>query len=509
MNEQRIRNEEIGEVNVKRLLNAVLRRIWLVIVTSVIGAAIVFAGTYFLVTPLYESSAMFYVNNGSISLGDTSVSISSGDITASKSLVDTYIVILNTRETLNSVIGHAGVDRSYAELKDMISAEAVNETEIFQVVVTSPNPYEAEQIANTIANILPTRISMIVEGTSAKVVDAAVVPSRPSSPSYVNNTLLGFLLGLVLSVGIIVLQELFNISIRAEEDIAQACKHPVLSTIPNMAAPGKGSSYYGYGGDQKKKQISAEGQASVVGSDISFAASEAYKLLRTNLQYSFADEKTCRVIGISSAISGEGKSVTAINLAYSLSQLNKRVALIDCDMRKPTIAEKLNIQKKPGLSGLLTGQFNLADAIQNCGLKGHEKAFYVIAAGQNPPNPVELLSSPKMSAVLQAIRQSFDYVILDLPPVCEVSDALAVKKEMDGVLFVVRQNRCNRVVLKDALQRFEYVDAKILGIIYNSVEDGGGKYGYGKKYYKRYDRNYESSYAQAMQREKKKQGDRK
>lgn len=486
MNEQR---SEFGTVSMKKLFRAIFRKLWLVCISAVAGAVAVFLFTYFFVTPLYEASAMFYVNNGSISLGDTSVSISSGDITASKSLVDTYIVILQTRQTLDTVKEETGLSYSYSQLKDMIKAEAVNETEIFRVVVTSPSPEEAERIANTIADVLPVRISTIVEGTSSKVVDAAVVPSQPSSPSYANNTVLGFLLGLVLCVGIIVLRELFNVSVRGEEDISQVCHHPILASIPNMAAPTRGGYYYGYG-DSRKKHQSTAGE-SVIGGSISFAASEAYKLLRTNLQYSFAAEKECRVIGVSSAISGEGKSVTAVNLAYSMAQLNRRVLLIDCDMRKPTIAEKLAINRKPGLSGLLTGQCALTDALQRCVVDEQSESFYAIAAGQTPPNPVELLGSPKMASVLEAVRQKFDYVILDLPPVCEVSDALAVNSCVDGFLFVIRQNRCNRIALKDALQRFDYVDAKILGVIYNSVEEGGGRYG--KKYEKKYTQSYAST----------------
>ena len=185
-----------------------------------------------------------------------------------------------------------------------------------------------------------------------------------------------------------------------------------------------------------------------MGSGMSFAASEAYKLLRTKLQFSFAGDNSCRVIGLSSALSGEGKSLTAINLAYSLSQLNKRVILIDCDMRRPTLAEKLDLRKRPGLSSYLTGQSRLKELIQFCGIKNDENAFHVIAAGQNPPNPVELLSSDKMAAVLEMLRQNYDYVILDLPPVGEVSDAMAVAKILDGMLLVVRQNYCNRIAHK-------------------------------------------------------------
>lgn len=475
--------QDFGFINLKRLLLAVLRKLWLPILTALLCAGLTLGATHFLITPLYQASAMFYVNNGSASVGGTNVHISSADINASKSLVETYIVILNTRETLAEVIEQAGVTVSSSTLRDMIEAEPVNDTEIFRVVVTSDDPAEAECLANAIARVLPERIANIVEGSLAKVVDTASFPAKPSSPNYVNNLILGFLFGGALGVFIVVLQEFLSISIREEEDITQICQHPILAEVPDMTQADKVIAY-GYGAEKRKPR---EGAHSVV-LDInsSFAVAEAYNLLRTNLQYSFADdEEVCRVIGISSAISGEGKSVSAINLACSMSQLNKRVLLIDCDMRKPTVAEKLRLKKKPGLSGLLTGQCTITEAVQTYRDERARCSFYAIAAGQNPPNPIELLSSHRMSVVLQAIRKSFDYVILDLPPVCEVSDALAVKQSVDGILLVVRQNRCNRIVLKETLRKFEYVGAKIVGIIFNSVSVDTGKYGYGKRFRKK------------------------
>ena len=499
--DERMRNKgDFAEVNLKRLMDALLEKVWMIILLAVTGAALVLAITYFLITPKYESSAMFYVNNNSISVGEATLSIDSNDITASKSLVNTYIVILNTRETLNDVIDYAGVNRKYSEIEDMIRAEAVDDTEVFQVVVTTEDPEEANVIANAIAYILPKRISSIVEGTSAKVVEAAVVAARPSSPSYTMNTLIGFLLGFVLAVGVVVMQEMLDVTIRKDEDLAQVCKYPVLAPVPDMNAPSKGSAYYGYGSkrSQKKKRgnyASAKTggqQPATMGGQLSFAASEAYKLLRTKLQFSFADDNDCRVIGISSALSGEGKSLTAVNLAFTLSQLDKKVLLIDCDMRRPTLAEKLGILRTPGLSNYLTRQCHLDDLVQMCGLKGNEKAFQVITAGQNPPNPIELLSSERMKSALAAVRQTYDYVILDLPPVGEVSDAMAVAKDTDGILLVVRQNYCDRVSLAEAVRQFDFIHSKILGVVFNCTSEHSGNYG--KGYYKRYYRRYYHRY---------------
>lgn len=486
------RNDDELEIDLQQLFGALLSKAWLIGLVSVICAVATFLGTLFFITPKYQSAAMFYVNNNSMSLGDVASSITSSDITASRGLVKSYIVILNTRETLNDVIDYAELDRTYTEVKNMISAEAVDATEIFRVVVTSPDPKEAETIANAIAYILPKRITSIIDGTSAKVVEAAVQSARPSSPSYPKNTIIGLLLGMILSGGIVILKTLMDTTIRREEDILQSCKYPILAAVPDMEAPGKGHSNYSYDRDKRHAALQAGKKPSLIGKDMNFAAAEAYKLLRTKLQFAFADESDSHVIGISSSFSGEGKSLSAINLAYSLSQLGKRVVLIDCDMRRPTLAEKLKIQKKPGLSNFLTGQCRLEELIQHCNIRGDENAFRVIAAGQNPPNPIELLSSERMTRFLMGLRKICDYVILDLPPVGEVSDALAVASNTDGILLVVRQNQCEKHILADTVRQFEFVDAKILGVVYNCADEGTGKYG--KGYYKKY---YGKSYAAA------------
>ena len=176
MNENSMtRNEEIG-IDFQRAVRALLKRAWLIAAASLISTVVAFLITFYLITPMYKSSAMFYVNNNDISVGNISASITANDLAAAQSLVDSYIVILKSRTTIVDVIDYAQIDRTVGEVSSMISAEAVNSTEIFQISVTSPDPLEAEKIANSIAYILPKRIGTIIDGTSAKVVDYAIVP---------------------------------------------------------------------------------------------------------------------------------------------------------------------------------------------------------------------------------------------------------------------------------------------------------------------------------------------
>lgn len=490
MNEKNNITNSFADMNTRRLLKALRKRVWLIALVALLCAAAALLGTIFLITPKYQSSVMFYVYNSTSSVGEGASNISSGDISASKSLVETYIVILESRTSLNEIIEYAELDYSMSEVKSMIDASSVNSTELFEVVVTGPDPEEAQIIANAIAHILPDRISEIVKGTSVQVVDYAVKPTQPSSPNRVKNTLIGFMIGAILTFGLIILRALFDNMIRTEEDIAQSSEHPVLATIPDMTAHSKGGYYYDRDNKKKGKQKQpatdpTAQNAILLGDGISFAASEAYKLLRTKIQFSFADNQLCRIIGVSSSFAGEGKSLSAVNLSYALAQLDKRILLIDCDMRRPSIASKLGVQKLPGLSNYLAGRIELEEIIQSSGPKFELAQFSVIAAGRNPPNPVELLGSDRMGEMLDSLQKDYDYIILDLPPVGEVSDAMVAAKFTDGMLLVVYQGHCSRGALMNTVKQFEFVNSKILGFAMNRASENAGTYGkkYDKKYY--------------------------
>lgn len=494
MSDKVTEKREETELDLGRLFKALLHKSWLIALVAIVCAAAMFFYATCFITPQYESSAMLYVNNADISVG-SSLKVSYADLTASQGLVKSYIVILNTRTTLLDIIDYAGVDRTYGEVRGMISASAVEETEIFKVTVTSTDPEEAEKIANAVAYILPKRIASIIDGTSAEIVDSAIVPTAPCAPNVRNYVMLGFLLGFALSAAVVVLHNIFDTTLRTEEDITRVSTYPILSSVPDVCTTARERRYYygqAYRPDKKNKKDSARGNEngakSIIGDEVPFFVAEAYKLLRTKVQFSFADDRACHVIGVSSALTGEGKSVSSINLAFSLAQLDKKVLLMECDLRRPSISSKLPVNKLPGLSNYLTQQYAANEVIQICQQK-NGSPIHVITAGRVPPNPIELLNSPKMQKVLDNFKTAYDYIILDLPPVMEVSDALVAAKYVDGMLLVVRQNYCDRVVLGATIHQFKSVDAHLLGLVVNCASDENhklpknynGKYG---KYYK-------------------------
>lgn len=239
------KDERYTEIDLVALLKAFWRHIWLILAAIAVLGGMAFAYARFMITPMYTASALMYVNNNSLSVGSTKVSLSYSDLSAAKSLVDTYVVILNARTTLNEVIRTSGVDYTYKEMQSMVSAGAVNSTEVVQIDVTMPDPQEAERVANTITKVLPGRIADIIDGSSARVVDTAVAPSGKASPSYTRYTALGMLLGLVLSCGFITVRELFDDRVQDEDYLLQRYTDiPMLAVIPDLNQPKHGS--YGY-----------------------------------------------------------------------------------------------------------------------------------------------------------------------------------------------------------------------------------------------------------------------
>lgn len=239
--------QEVYEIDLLRLVKVMWQHVVLIMLTTVIGGILGFSIARFAVVPQYQAKALLYVNNSSINIGGSKVSISTGELSAAQSLVDTYIVILNSRITLNEVINKADLKYSYEELSKMVSASAVNNTEVFRVTVTSPDPAEAKLIANTIADTLPKTISNVVDGSDVRVVDYAVTPVHRSSPSYTKYTAIGLVIGGLLSAGFVVIRDLLDDIIHDADYLRQTYSEiPVLSMIPDLDREGSNGYKYDY-----------------------------------------------------------------------------------------------------------------------------------------------------------------------------------------------------------------------------------------------------------------------
>ena len=210
--------------------------------------------------------------------------------------------------------------------------------------------------------------------------------------------------------------------------------------------------------------------------NLAYASKEAFKRLRTNVLLSLPEEtEGCAIIGVTSAQPAEGKSTVSINTAFSFAELGKKVLVIDADLRRPSLHEKLGIAQAPGLSNLLSGSNSVGAAIKTYKSKTDDTSFDIISSGSIVPNPSEILTSDRMGKLLQALSGAYDYVFLDLPPVGAVIDAVSVGRYAQGMIVVVRENHCPAPVFDDCIEQLRYAGIKILGFVVNGAVEGAGK----------------------------------
>ena len=499
-------NKEAFEIDLQKLFFAYLNKWWLLLVYAVTAAALIAVFTVNFITPMYTASVTIYVNNAG---RDQKVNyITGSNLETSKQLVNTYIQIMGSDSVLEKVSATGNLGMEAKEIRRCMHAAQKGEAEIFAVKISHPDPQMAAKIANAIAEVAPGEIESYVEGSSTKVIDYAKVPKGPSSPNLTKNIVLGGLIGGLLAVAYITLIFLLDVRIKDEEELAQLFGIPVLGQIPGFGTEsGKRRGALKHGAyetqesntaaSEEKKGRKEKSQPSVarkkneqqiqverdnlLSAKSDFFIREAYKTLRTNVSFTLTGEEKSKVIVVTSSMQGEGKSITAINLAISYAMTDKKVLLIDCDMRRPKLARLLGKGSKVGLSNLLMEPDLLPKAVQHTDIEGLE----VILAGNIPPNPSELLGSTRMRRLIAELKETYDYIFLDSPPVNMVTDAVVLAPQSDGVLFLVRANQSERGDVIHAVEQMERTGSKILGFVLNDADMEKLRYSRRKRY-KRY-----------------------
>jgi len=221
----------------------------------------------------------------------------------------------------------------------------------------------------------------------------------------------------------------------------------------------------------------------ILGKNSSFYVQEAYKTLRTNINFTLSSDG-CKTFCVTSGVAAEGKSITVLNLAISFAQTGKKVLVIDADMRRPSLAKLLIEKASPGLSNVLAGQSSAEEAIR----KDIYPNMDIIFSGEIPPNPSELLGNPRMQRILTALKERYDYILVDTPPVGIVSDVCVIAGLLDGVLFLVRQNQTEKEVISRSIKQLEIAGAKLMGFVLNGSQKEGRNYS--RKYKYRYKYGY-------------------
>ncbi|HET7929427.1 MAG TPA: polysaccharide biosynthesis tyrosine autokinase, partial [Actinomycetota bacterium] len=321
---------------------------------------------------------------------------------------------------------------------------------------------EIDQISSQIAG-LNTQVASLTapDITPGTLIQPAEVPAVPYSPNHRQDAALGFVAGLVLGVGFAFLRERMDDRIHRRPELEAAVGAPVLAVVPKVK------------GWRRRSQTPL-----VTTSASGSPAAEAYRSLRTNLQFISRDGST-RVISVTSPQAGEGKTTTVANLGATLARTGKRVIAVSADLRKPRLHRFFGLANGDGLSTILAGQAQLADVARR--VEGLD-SLRVVTSGPVPPNPAELLSSDEMEGLLQLLRSTADYVVVDTPPALFVSDAMIVAPRVDGVLIVVDADETTAGAASHAVDQLEQVGAKVIGSVLNGFDASRARY-YGRYAY--------------------------
>jgi capsular exopolysaccharide synthesis family protein len=450
-------------VDFKDLLRIAQRR-WLTIAVMValaLGISGVMVAT---TTPVYRSNARVFI---SADVRDVQDAYLANLISAQR--VQSYADLANSQDLLQRVIDRLNLQLTPAELAGKVQGAVVQNTSIISLQATDTDPHQAQRIAQADAAELRSYIGD-VEAPSGKgatpikatVVDDASFDANPVSPKAGLDLAVALLLGLVLGFGLAVVRELLDTTLKSPEAVEELIERPVMASV-------------GFDPAFSRHPLLTEEGSHV-------ARAEAFRVLRTNLQFADLDADP-RSFVITSAVPGEGKTATSTNLAIALAQAGKRVLLVDADLRRPRAAELLGLESAVGLTTVLVGRSDLEQSIQLHKASG----VYVLASGPVPPNPTEVLQSQATRDLLGKLATMFDSVIIDAPPLLPVADAAILASDADGAILVVRHGRTTKDQLRQATARLHAVGGRVFGVVTNMTPRrrtrtygyGDGAYGYG------------------------------
>ncbi|MBI5182956.1 MAG: polysaccharide biosynthesis tyrosine autokinase [Nitrospinae bacterium] len=330
------------------------------------------------------------------------------------------------------------------------------------------------------------RLTEASEVGNIRVIDPAIIPDKPIRPRKMVNTLLGGIVGVIFGVGFAFLSEYMDKSIRSKEDIEKIIKLPVFGAIPYVKDINNEKRYFI---KRTLGEIAEKGlfeERLIVSKDPRSYTAEAYRTLRTNIQFTGMERET-RVILFTSAVPSEGKSTVLSNLAVITANMGAKTLVVDTDLRKPILHKVFGRSREPGLTNIMSSGLNWETIVYDT----HFENLSLICAGTKPPNPSELLGSNKMVVLLKEWRENYDIVLLDSPPVIPVTDAAILGAIVDGIFLVIRAGTSVTDVVLHAKELLEKVHARIIGAISNNAIPEKGYYG--EKYY-RYYQSYEEDY---------------
>ena len=481
-------SNRVIRIDLVKLAVYVLKHIWLIFLCAAVGFYVMYsrsAGR----GDTYTSYGTMYVNNSNPQMVNYGYA-SMADLTSAVQLINTYSVVVKSERVMSQVLDSEldvldeqgqptgekiRLSEKYPELNTslvsaLISMSSVNETGMVRVSCTSENPEKSRDICNAVLLQAPQVIVDVVGAGQAQMIDSATYSRMPNPRGERRQGMIGAIMGGSAACVLLVLLCLLRQKVTDTKELEERYTPPVLSSI------------------KRNRRENKDPAAFLLSETSDMEITENYAKLRINLFYSLIEKKS-NVVEITSAISGEGKSTIAANLALSCAMSGKRVLLIDADMRRACQHEVFHYDDElPGLSDVLAEIAVWRDVVIP---SGKSELLSVMPAGHIPPNPSELLESGRLRALLGELSAEYDLVLLDVPPINIVADPLALAGEVAGSIFVVRQGFSTHREVSKALVSAEMTGMMILGFVFYGENVSRGSY-YSKRHYKNYYHRYDT-----------------
>ena len=446
------------EINIRDFLNYLKKYVLVIAAVALVLVIGVFVYDKSIKKPLYTTYTTIILTKSNEA--QTGTTITQNDILLNQKLVETYSKIIKSKLVLEQVISETGVTYTAEELSENVNVEAYENTEMLKISVTDQDPELAASIANSIAQVFSGEIAKIYQINNISVVDVAVTPEEVSNNTLKRDLLIALFISIFGTIGLVFVVYYFDDTVKLTDDLEEEIGMPVVAKVFKSDIGSKNN--------RKVELLAQKYPKSVV--------SESIKTLRTNLQFSSVDEDI-KTILITSSIPGEGKSFISANLAISFAQTDKKVLIVDCDMRKGRQHRIFKLSNSKGLSNLLIDDMtNLKDYINKTSVPG----VHVITRGTVPPNPSELLNSKKNADLLRVLKAKYDVIIYDGVPCNGLPDSIIMSKLVDKVLIVSSDSMTPKSVLESTKKQLESVNAPVAGDVLNNVNRKNSTYG---KYY--------------------------
>lgn len=487
--DQKLNSEFDGmeEIDLREMIHILRNRYWIIIICFLIAVITSLTVNYKFLVPVYRAESTLFAGKEPNKIA----SLDLGEFNLNQKLVVDYREIILSRLVTEQVINHLNLDMKVETFRSRVSVSTIKDSRFFKIAFESSDPVMAMDIVNALAQQVIMKAEDIIDIKNVVVIDVAKLPQNPIKPNKKLNVAIASVLGVMMGAFLVFFMEFLDRTIKTEDDVQRYLQLNTIGEIPEFQGEERNIKKKLFNFKNKKLKprkrlkITTVSKSLISLLDPKAPASEAYRTLRTNIGYAGID-KQVQTIVVTSTGPGEGKSTTTVNLAITMAQVGKKVLIIDADLRKPKLHRYLSLANDYGLTDIIANKYPVEDSIK---VFGAVENLHVICSGSIPPNPSEILESKTMLELMESLKDSYDLILIDTPPVGQLTDAAIVGQNSDGVVLVVSSGESNIDMAVHAKSALDKVNARIIGAVLTKINATSGStyyyryYNYNQYYY--------------------------